>query len=309
MNLLSIKDLHRDDIENLIELACQMKNSKKKFASSLENKNLLMLFEAPSLRTRLSFEIGINQLGGHAIYYNLGDSTLGKKESVKEFAHVISRYADIVTARVYEQALIDEIAKYASITVINAMTNFEHPCQVLSDLLTIWEKKGTCVLKLAYLGDANNNVTHSLLYACAMMGSDMSIACPKNKTFMPQKNVLDESLLIAGETDTEIEITDSPSVAVKDADIVYTDTWMSYHIPKSQEKSRLKTLRPYQVNSEIMALAKKDAMFMHDLPAARGREVTDDVIDSTQSIVIDQAENRLHMQKALMVWLMEKSKK
>lgn len=247
----------------------------------------------------------MNQMGGNAIYYNLDESTLGKKEDIREFSRVVSRYADIVTARVYGQKTIEALAEYAEIPVINAMTNYEHPCQILSDLMTIYEKKKTFDIKLVYLGDGLNNVTHSLLFGCSIMGIDISVATPKGKDYEPDANVVKIAKSFAMKSGSRIVITNKPEEAAKNADIVYTDSWMSYRIPKSREKQRLKIFQPYQVNRKIMQLAKNDALFMHDLPATRGQEVTNDVIDSRQSIVIDQAENRLHAQKALMLRLMK----
>ncbi len=304
-HFLTLADMKQKEILSLIKEGIKIKKSPKRFASAMKNKNLLMLFEAPSLRTRLSFEIGMNQMGGHAVYYNLGESTLGKKEDIREFSRVISRYADIMMARVYEQKLVEGLARYSSIPVINGMTNDEHPCQILSDLMTIFGKKKTFKLKLAYLGDGLNNVTHSLLYGCSLAGMDISVATPKGKEYEPAPEVVKKAKSFAMKSGSKIEITNDPKAAAENADIVYTDSWMSYRIPKSKEKQRIRIFLPYQVNAKIMALAKKDALFMHDLPAKRGMEVTDDVIDSKKSIIIDQAENRMHAQKALMLWLMK----
>ncbi len=304
-HFLSLKDISKKELLFLVEKGIEIKKHPQRFANAMENKNLLMIFEAPSLRTRLSFETGMNQMGGHAIYYQLSESTLGKKESLKEFARVVSRYADIVTARVYDKKLLEEMAKYSSVPVINAMTNYEHPCQILSDLMTIYEKKKTFDLKLAYLGDGLNNVTHSLLFGCSLVGMDIAIATPKGKDYEPDVSVVKTAKAFAKSSGSDVIITNNPKAATENADIVYTDSWLSYRVPKSKEKQRLKIFQPYQVNRKIIQLAKKDALFMHDLPATRGQEVTNDVIDSKQSIIIDQAENRLHAQKALVLWLMK----
>ncbi len=305
-HFLTLTGMKQKEITFLINNALEIKKHPRRFASAMKNKNLLMIFEAPSLRTRLSFEVGMNQMGGHAIYYSLSESTLGKKESIKEFSRVASRYVDMVTARVYDHKMLEELARYSTVPVINSMTNDEHPCQILSDLMTIFEKKMTLRLKLAYLGDGLNNVTHSLLYGCSLVGTDISVASPKGKEYEPAVNVVSTAKKFARASGSKIEITSDPKAAVKDADIIYTDSWMSYRIPHSMEKRRAKIFSPYQVNSKLMHLAKKDALFMHCLPATRGKEVTDDVIDSKQSIIIDQAENRLHAQKALMLRLMKK---
>lgn len=301
-NFLSVQDVTEKEITTLIKAALKIKKNPKKFSSRLDEKTLLMLFEAPSLRTRLSFEAGMTQIGGHAIAYHMQESTVGKKESVKDLGEVASRYADLIMARLYSHEMLAELAESSEVPVINGMTNFEHPCQALSDLMTIFENKGKLKgLKLAYLGDGFNNTTHSLLYGCSKMGINISVACPER--FSPDKNVVKQSAL-AAKGRSNVEITTFASAAAKDADIIYTDSWMSYHVPEGQEKMRRKIFMPYQVNRSLMKLAKKDAIFMHCLPAKRGDEVTDDVIDSRQSVVYDQAENRLHTQKALVLWLL-----
>ena len=291
MNLLSIADLTEKEIHDLINLGIKIKKSPNKYRKKLKNKSLLMLFAKPSLRTHLSFDLAMTQLGGHPIFYNLENSPLGKKESIKDGARVISRYVDIIMARLYEHSEMQELAQFSSVPVINGLDNLEHPAQILGDLMTIKEKLGTIEnFKMAYLGDANNNITHSLMLAAWKLGFELNIACPKEKEFMPLKEILDK---------TKTKIT-TINDAVKNSGIIYTDTYMSYHIPASQEKRRLKILKPFQVNSKIMSLSKK-ALFMHCLPAKRGDEVTDEVMDSKRSIIYDQAENRLHIQKAILL--------
>ena len=293
MNLLSINDLSSKDILSIISLAEKIKKQPSKYNSKLKNKVLLDIFEKPSLRTRLSFEVAMYQLGGHTIFYDLGNSPLGKgKESIEDTSRVISRYIDVVMARLYSQQDLSNLAKYGSIPIINGLTDYEHPCQILGDLLTIKEKlKKLSNIKIAYIGDAKNNVTHSLMFACSKLKIKMSIACPK--TMQPLIKV------------KGIEITQDVNKAVKDSDIIYTDSWMSYQIPKSEHNKRIKILKNYQVTSSIMNISKK-ALFMHCLPAQRGEEVTNDVIESKKSIVFDQAENRLHIQKAVLLWCMNK---
>ena len=305
-HFITIRDSKKKDILSLIKTGLDIKKHPSKYKARMKGKNLVMFFEAPSLRTRLSFEIGINQMGGNGIYYQLSESTLGKKEDIHEFSRVASRYADIIMARVYKQKLVEDLAKFSSVPIINGMTNDEHPCQILSDLMTIFEKKKTFKLRLAYLGDGFNNVTHSLLYGCALVGMDISVASPRGKEYEPDFNVVKKATEFAKISGSKIIITNNPEEAARNADIVYTDSWMSYRISKEQEAERIKAFMPYQVNSKIMALAKKNALFMHDLPAKRGMEVTDKVIDSKQSIIIDQAENRMHAQKALILWLMKR---
>jgi len=303
---LSIADLGRNELMNLIKEGIKIKKNPRKYSRTFFQKTLLTIFEAPSLRTRLSFEVAANQMGGHCIYYQTQESTLGKKESMKEFAKTASRYVDIIAARLFEHKQLEEMAKHADVPVINALTNYEHPCQVLGDLMTIQEKfdnlKG---LKLAYLGDGFNNVTHSLLFGCALAGINITIACPKGREYEPLSAVVSEAKRLSSGM-SDVFVTNDPIRAAKGADIVYTDSWMSYRIPKSQESKRVKIFRSYQVNHKVMGHASKHAVFMHCLPAARGKEVTDDVIDSKQSIIFDQAENRLHIQKAIMLWLMGK---
>ncbi len=304
-DFLSLSDIHRKDIETIIKNGIEIKKNPKKYSTALKGKSLLMIFEAVSVRTRLSFEVGMYQLGGFASFYNIEESTLGKKETTEDFSRVVSRYYDMIMARLYDHDQIKKMANAATVPVINGMTNFSHPCQILADLMTIREKKRKfSSLKLAYLGDGFNNVTHSLLYGCSKMGIDISVASPSQ--CMPDKNVCIDAVRFAKESGSRIEITNDPKKAAYNADIVYTDTWMSYRIPKEQEGERKKIFGPYQVNGNIMSLAKKDAVFMHCLPAKRGDEVTNEVFDSKNSIVFDQAENRLHAQKALLLWLLEK---
>ncbi|MFH0949404.1 MAG: ornithine carbamoyltransferase [Candidatus Aenigmatarchaeota archaeon] len=302
-HFLSIAELNRNELMSLIKNAIRIKKHPKMFSSKLKDKTLLMIFEAPSLRTRLSFEVGMTQLGGHGIYYNLGESTLGKKENIDDLARTVSRYCDIAMARIYSHEMLLALAKHSSIPVINAMTNAEHPCQIMADLMTIYEKrKKFSGLKLAYLGDGDNNVTYSLLYGCAIAGVDIVVASPKGA--MPQKSVVATAKKIA-KNSASVMVTTNPKEAAKDADIIYTDSWMSYRIPSGEEPKRVKIFSPYQVNKKLFSLAK-NPLFMHCLPAKRGQEVTNDIIDSKHSIVFDQAENRLHMQKAIMLWLLGK---
>lgn len=305
-HFLSIADLSRKEMEFLIKKALQIKKNPKKYSQKLKDRTLFMLFEAPSLRTRVSFEVGMQQLGGHAIYYDIHESTLGKKESIKDFTKTTERYCDIIMARLYDHRQIEEMAANAGKPVINAMSNREHPCQILGDLMTIQEKKGSLKGKLAYLGDGLNNITHSLLLGCSITGMNIAVASPSGKDYEPDRKILAEAKRLAAKSGSKILLTNDAKEAVEGADVVYTDSWMSYHVPAEQEKERVRIFSPYKVNVPLMKHAKKNALFMHCLPAKRGQEVTDDVMDSRQSIVFDQAENRLHAQKALMLWLMRK---
>ncbi len=307
-HLLSIRDLTKNDIEDLLILAKKIKAKPHLYANILQGKSLLMLFEKPSLRTRLSFEVGMTQLGGHGIYYDVGTSPLGKgKETIEDTAQTASRYVDIIMARVFEHATLEAMSNVAAVPVINALSNFSHPCQVLSDLQTIIEHKKSLGIKVAYLGDSNNNVTHSLLFAASIMGFEMAVGCPAQDEFKPRKDVVDFAIIAAKKSGTRIILTADPFEAVKNADVLYTDSWMSYHISQDEKPKRITILKPYQVNNTLMAKAKKDAVFMHCLPATRGEEVTASVLDGPQSIVFDQAENRLHMQKAIMLTLLGKA--
>lgn len=309
-DFIDVTDINKEEFEELLNLAIDLKKNPSRYSEKLKQKTLMMIFEKPSLRTRLSFETGMTQLGGHAIYYDLSTSPMGKKESVPDTAKTASRYVDMIMARVNSHEQIIELAKNSSVPVINALTNYSHPCQIISDLLTVYEKKGVSNkgslkgLKLAYLGDSNNNVTHSLLQGCSIMGMNIAVASPSGKEYEPQEKVVRECKEIAKKSGSQILITNDPVLAVKDADVIYTDSWMSYHIPESQKEDRIKLFMPYQVNSKLMKHAKKDAIFMNCLPAIRGMEQTREVIDGKQSVVFDQAENRLHMQKALMLKLL-----
>lgn len=305
MHLLSLKDWPTELIEEVIDHGLYIKNHPLEFAHAMHGKTLLMLFEKPSLRTRVSFEVGMEQLGGHAIYYDLGASPFGKgKESIADVARTASRYVDVIMARTFEQAAIEELARYATVPVINGLSNFSHPCQVLGDLMTLKEKKKQLAgLKLAYLGDANNNVTHSLLFACPKVGMHISLGCPADAAYMPLPKVLMIARALAETAGTKADAHQQAAAAVAAADVVYTDSWMSYHIPEAQRDERMAALQPFQVTTELMQMAKPDAVFMHCLPAQRGVEQTAEVIDGPQSIVFDQAENRLHIQKAIILKL------
>lgn len=305
-HLITLENWSTSALEGLLDLAGRVKATPADYRDSMRRKTLLMIFEKPSLRTRVSFETGATQMGGHAIFYDLATSPLSSgKENVADLVRVVSRYVDIIMGRLFEQAHIEEMAKLASVPVINALTNYEHPCQILADLQTIREKKGALKgLKLAYLGDGNNNVTHSLLFGCAKFGMDISVGCPKGDEYEPLDTVLAGTRKIAKKTGAKIVVTADALEAAKGADVVYTDSWMSYHIPQHKQDSRVKVFTPYQVNARLMKQAKKDAIFMNCLPAVRGYEQTAEVIDDPRSVVFDQAENRLHIQKAIMLTLL-----
>jgi ornithine carbamoyltransferase len=312
-HLLDLDTLKPAEVGSIIDLAIEIKTLmktdpekyKKSWGHSLKRRTLLMLFEKPSLRTRISFEVGMTQLGGHAIFYSIKDSPLGKKETISDTAKVVSRMCDIVMARLFKHKDIIELAKNSTIPVINALTDFSHPCQILGDLMTIREHFGkTEGLTLAYVGDCNNNVTHSLMHGCPLAGMNIRVAGPDSDLYQPLPKVTKKAMKLAKDAGTTVEVLSDPAAAVRNADVVYTDSWMSYHIPDEEREERLLTLMPYQVNAKLMKLAKKSAVFMNCLPAMRGEEQTAEVIDGPQSIVFDEAENRLHIQKAIMLKLL-----
>ena len=307
-HLLSILDLNKKEILDLINLAIKIKKHPEKYKNKAFEKVLLTFFELPSLRTELSFDTAMFQMNGEVIDYHSESSPWAQgKESIEDVAKVVSKYCNLVMIRMRDHDEFVKFAKNSKIPVINGLTNYEHPCQILSDSMTIYEKKGKLKgLKLAYFGDANNNVTHSLIYASALLGINITICCPSKKEFLPNPNVLKNSVKICKKTKSKVTVTHNIKEAAKNADIIYTDSWFPYRIPKSQYKERAKILKPFQVNEKVMSYAKKNAIFMHCLPALRGYEITKDIIDGKQSIVFDQASNRLPMQKAIIIKLFNK---
>jgi ornithine carbamoyltransferase len=307
-NLITLSRLKPKQFIELINKAQDIKTNQTKYAQKLYEKTLLMIFQAPSLRTKISFEVAMNQLHGNAIDYELSHSPFGiGKETIEDFGKTISQYCDVITARIYSHTEFKKLAKAASVPVINAMTNNGHPCQILSDFQTINEHVGKIKnIKIAYLGDSKNNVTYSLMRACAITNNKLSIACPKKDEYYPKDSIIKETKKLSQKYKGNITITSNSKQAVKNADIIYTDSWMSYRIPKEEKEKRAKDLKPYQVNKSLFRKAKKSALFMHCLPATRGHEVTKDIIDSKRSIVFPQAENRLHMQKAIILELLRK---
>src|SRR3989344_7890588 len=304
-NLNSLVNLDNDSAGDLIGHALKIKESPELYSESMRNRTMLMIFEKPSLRTRVSFQVGMHQLGGHTIVIETKDTPFREKESIADTAKASSRYVDIIMARLFKHEDIEELAGSASVPVINGLTDTFHPCQILSDLLTIYEKKGKLRgLKLSFVGDGNNNITHDLLLGCPAAGIDISVGCPAEAE--PQKWITDIAKEKSILNNSKVQITNDAREAVENADVVYADTWMSYHIPKNEKEKRIKMFQPYQVNKELMSYAKDDAIFMNCLPAMRGYEQTADVIDGAQSVVFDQAENRLHMQKAIMLKLLNK---
>ena len=297
-DLVSILDV-KDDLVGLLELAASIKNRTKAGEpyEPLRGKSLAMIFEKASTRTRVSFEVGMTQLGGHALFLSPSDLQLGRGETIADTARVLSRYVDGIMYRAFRRENVLELARNASVPVINGLDDKEHPCQVIADLFTILEHRRSFKgAKLAYVGDGNN-VCNSLLIGAAIVGMDVTAACPSG--YEPDAELLATARRIGKESGSKIHVVADPVAAVQRADVVYTDVWVSMGQEKEKEL-REKVFRPYQVNSTLLDHAKKDAVVMHCLPAHRGLEITDDVMDGPQSIVLDQAENRLHAQKAIL---------
>ncbi len=297
-DLVSILDV-KDDLVGLLELAASIKNRTKAGEpyEPLRGKSLAMIFEKASTRTRVSFEVGMTQLGGHALFLSPSDLQLGRGETIADTARVLSRYVDGIMYRAFRRENVLELARNASVPVINGLDDKEHPCQVIADLFTILEHRRSFKgAKLAYVGDGNN-VCNSLLIGAAIVGMDVTAACPSG--YEPDAELLATARRIGKESGSKIHVVADPVAAVQHADVVYTDVWVSMGQEKEKEQ-REKVFRPYQVNSTLLDHAKKDAVVMHCLPAHRGLEITDDVMDGPQSIVLDQAENRLHAQKAIL---------
>lgn len=302
-DFLSLANFPRKKILQLLELAksIKTKHAKGEEYKPLTGKTLGMIFEKSSTRTRVSFEVGMLQLGGHALFLSSNDLQIGRGETVSDTAKVLSEYLDGIMIRTFEHEKVKELASAATIPVINGLTDTAHPCQALADLLTIQEVKGGLKgLKMAYIGDGNN-MAHSLMMACAKTGMDFSIGCPNG--YEPNQDIVKLAQIEAASNDCTIEVHASAEAAIKDADIVYSDVWTSMG-QEQENELRLKAFKDYQINAELMAHAKKDSIFMHCLPAHREEEVTEDVIDGPQSVIFRQAGNRLHAQKAILVDLM-----
>lgn len=298
-DLLSMRDLSPEELDALLRLALSMKRDGS--PALLQGKTIAMLFEKPSLRTRVSFEVGMKQLGGSAIYLSQAEVGLGQREPVKDVARVLSRYVSAIVARTYAQSTLEELAASADAPVVNALSDDEHPCQALADLLTVREKKGKLAgVRIAFVGDGNN-VSASLAVASGLAGADFAIASPDG--YALPEDVVAAARSWARQTGGSIETLVRPEDAVRGADVVYTDVWTSMG-QESAWRQRLEAFQGYQVDARLLSLAKPDAIFMHDLPAHRGEETVDEVIEGEQSVVFDQAENRLHAQKALLAAIM-----
>jgi len=298
-DLISIMDV-KDELVDIINLGIEIKKNPKNYSEVLKGKSLAMIFEKPSTRTRTSFEVGMTQLGGHALYMSPRDLQMGRGETIEDTAKVLSRFVDGIIYRAFDHKMVIALAQNASVPVINALDDVEHPAQIIADLMTILEKKGKFKgLKISFIGDGNN-VANSLMLGCAIVGADFYIASPKGY------EVKDEYVTLARKIangKSKIVVTNDPVEAVRDADVIYTDVWVSMGEEAEKEKKE-NAFRNYQINANLVKHAKKDFIFMHCLPAHRGLEVTSDVIDGPNSVVFDEAENRLHAQKALLIKLM-----
>ena len=300
-DFVSLRDFAPGDIRHFIHVACEVKANPQAYSQSLKGKCLAMIFEKPSLRTRVTFDVGIEELGGHPIYLSPAEISLGQRESIHDVAKNLERMVHGILIRTFAHEVVEQMAEHAGVPVINGLSDFSHPCQAMADYLTMLEIKGRIAgLKVAYLGDGNN-VAHSLMFAGAQLGANVWVATPPH--FEPNLDATSWTRLRCGETHGSVTLTHDPETAVFGADVVYTDVWASMG-KESEAQSRADVFRRYQVNAELFAQAKKDAIFLHCLPAHRGDEVTEDVIDSSRSFVFQQAENRLHAQKAIMLLLM-----
>jgi len=304
-DFLTLQDYSKKEIWELLEATRKFKEGTvtSREAKGLEGKSIVLFFQKSSTRTRISFEVAIRQLSGYALYFGWQESQLGRGETIADTARVLSRYVDGLVARVYKQTDLEEMARYADIPVINALSDLFHPCQIVADLFTIWEKRGSVEgLKVSYIGDGNN-VCNSLLIGCSKMGIDLSVACPtKYEPYSRAVEWAHENSRVSGSI---IEVVRDPVEAVKDADVIYTDTFVSMG-DEAQREERLKVFLPrYQVTTRLFRHAAKDALFMHCLPAHRGEEVTDDVLDGPRSVIWNEAENRLHSAKAILTKVVE----
>jgi ornithine carbamoyltransferase len=302
-HLLSIADLSTDEVWRLLRVAGDLKKESKAGGNSplLAGKTLAVVFQRPSLRTRASFDVAMRQLGGRALYLSPQEIQLGRRESVKDVARVLSRYVDALVARVREHRELEVLAAHAGVPVINGLSNYVHPCEILGDLFTIYEKRGSLKgLKLAYVGDGNN-IAHSLLLGSSKVGMEIRVATPAG--YAPRIEVVDRARSIARSMGGKVLVGTDPTSAVEDADVIYTDVWAGMG-QENEHATRLRIFQPYQVNAELVALADPEVMVMHCLPAHRGEEITGKVLDGPLSVVQDQAENKLHMHKAILVSLM-----
>lgn len=301
-DFVSIRDFLPEEIEYLLLLGRQIKARPEHYSQALEGKTLAMIFEKPSLRTRVTFDVGIQQLGGFSLYLSPAEISLGKRESVYDVAKNLERMVQGIMVRTFDHKIVEEMADYASIPVINGLTDFSHPCQAVADYMTMWEIKGRVEgLKVAFVGDGNN-VAHSLMFAGAQLGAEVRVATPKG--YEPRAGAVTWAQMRGKDIGGRCWTTNDPIEAVSGADVVYTDVWASMG-QEAETVERREAFHGYQVDAKLFAHARRDAIFMHCLPAHRGEEVTDEVIDSPRSVIYQEAENRMHVQKAIMVELMK----
>ncbi len=303
-SLISVQDFTKEEIMKIFKTTEELKIKQKKGEKNelLKGKSLAMIFQKPSTRTRVSFEVGMTQLGGHALYLGPNDLQLNRGETIADTARVLSRYCDVIMARVFAHQDVVDLAKYATVPVINGLSDLLHPCQALTDLFTVLEKKGSLKgINFAFVGDGDNNITHSLMITCSKLGVNITVGCPKHYTV--NKDIYEMCKNNAKLSKSEVKVVEDPKLAVKGADVVYTDIWVS--MGREDREKRLKIFPPYQLNSKLLKLAKPDAIVMHDMPAHRGEEITDEVMDGKQSVIIDQAENRMHVQKGIMALIVK----
>jgi len=300
-HFLTVTDLTPNELQAVLDAAVELKT--RGWITTLKNKTMALVFEKPSLRTRVSFEVAMRQLGGQSLYLSPEEVGLGKRESIPDVARVLSRFVDVIVVRTFAQHNLEVMAEYASVPVINALSDYEHPCQALADLLTIYEIKGKLKwLTLAYIGDGNN-VANSLMLACAMAGVNFNIASPKEYTI--DTSILKKAQTYAKTSGAKIFCTEDPQAAAKDADVIYTDTWTSMG-QEAEAAVRRKAFAEYQVNEKLLSFTRNNSIVMHCLPAHHGEEVAVGLLDSPRSVVFDQAENRMHAQKALLAWIFAK---
>lgn len=303
-HFISLFNITAEEIESIFKLSAKLKRELKEGTPHhiLKGKTLGMIFSKSSTRTRVSFEVGMYQLGGYPLFLSSGDIQLGRGESIYDTAQVLSRYISGIMIRTFKHSDVEDLARYGTIPVINGLTDLMHPCQILADLFTVYETKGKLKgLKMAYVGDGNN-VANTLLHGCAKIGMDICVATPKS--YGCHEEIVEEAKTEAKKSGCSLVLTEDPIEAVTGADVVYTDTWVSMG-QEAEKEIRLKTFMPYQVNKSLFSHAKRDAMFLHCLPAYRGLEVSEEIIDGSNSAVFEEAENRLHVQKAIMAILME----
>jgi len=299
-SLLSVSDI-KDDVKYILDLAGKIKAGEIE-EKPLKDKTLAMIFQKSSTRTRVSFDVGMYQLGGRAIFLSSNDLQMGRGEPISDTAKVLSRFVDGIMIRAIKHSDVEELAKYSDVPVISGLTDFEHPCQALADMLTVKEHLGDWKgKKICFVGDGNN-VCNSLLLIAPLLGMDMSVACPKG--YEPSENILKTANEYASENDTEITITEDIGIALQNVDVVYTDVWVSMG-DEAEKTKRENDFAPFQVNGDLMSLANEGAIFMHCLPAIRGQEVTAEVIDGPQSVIYDEAENRMHAQKAVLYYYLK----